>query len=256
MLQEQLADLESYGDKVGRDAMQQYRQHVEVVVSQLKKATPAPYAALVAAVAATSRQDEDYVASAPALPRHAVTPPAQTAPPERRDSPAAAAAATTTSKAAPSTTPQAPKISEATKTRLATQSRLQEDLTDELVGLAAALKTNTLAMEDKVRHRGTLLESAEGALDKSAAATKRSAARATAIYKKGRLNLCFKCLVMMILGCGFAAMFFFIRITTFTGYSREKARAASLAASGATVPPPAPVVAPSTSQPTDEDVEL
>ena len=44
---------------------------------------------------------------------------------------------------------------------------MQEDLTDELAGLAARLKSNTLAMEGRLKEREELLDGTETALDKS-----------------------------------------------------------------------------------------
>lgn len=43
----------------------------------------------------------------------------------------------------------------------------QEDLTDELAGMAAQLKSSTLAIEGRLRERGQLLDSTEAALDGS-----------------------------------------------------------------------------------------
>jgi hypothetical protein len=60
----------------------------------------------------------------------------------------------------------------------------QESLTDELASLAASLKTNTLAVEGRLKERAELLETTEAALDKSAQQTKRSAARAAQIHKQ------------------------------------------------------------------------
>jgi len=44
---------------------------------------------------------------------------------------------------------------------------LQEDLTEDLAGLAAQLKSNTLAIEGRLKERGQLLDSTEAALDTS-----------------------------------------------------------------------------------------
>jgi hypothetical protein len=44
---------------------------------------------------------------------------------------------------------------------------LQEDLTEELAGLAAQLKSSTQAIEGKLKERGQLLDGTEAALDTS-----------------------------------------------------------------------------------------
>jgi len=114
-------------------------------------------------------------------------------------------------------------LSDAAKARLTTQGKVHEALTDELVDMASALKTNTLAMEAKVKERGELLDGTEAALENSVAGTKASAAKATEAHRRGRINFCFTILVMFIIGTGFAAMYIFIRITSLTGYKAAKA---------------------------------
>jgi len=127
-------------------------------------------------------------------------------------------------------------LSNSAKARLASDSKAHEMLTDDLVGLASALKNNTLAMESKVRERGELVAGAEFALDRSVAGTKEAAARATAAHRRGRLNFCFTCLIMLIIGTGFAAMYIFIRITSFTGYKSSKAMKSAYLPPGGPVP--------------------
>jgi len=113
-------------------------------------------------------------------------------------------------------------LSTAAKSKLNTQGRVQEALTDELSDLAAAMKTNSLAMEAKVRERGTLLDGTEAALDKSATETKTASAKATVAHRRGRRNFCFTFLVLFIIGTVFVGMYVFIRITSLTGYRAAK----------------------------------
>jgi hypothetical protein len=79
-------------------------------------------------------------------------------------------------------------LSAAAHARLERDRRTHDALTDDLVGLAASLKANTLAMEGKVRERGSLLDSAEAALERSMQATKQSAAKATEIHNRSAGN--------------------------------------------------------------------
>jgi Membrane fusion protein Use1 len=129
-------------------------------------------------------------------------------------------------------------LSDTAKRKLNNQGRVQETLTDELADLAAAMKTNTLAMEAKVKERGTLLDGTEAALDKSATETKTAAARATVAHRRGRRNFCFTFLVLFIIGTVFVGMYLFIRITSITGYRAAKVVAAPPRVITEAPPPP------------------
>jgi hypothetical protein len=61
---------------------------------------------------------------------------------------------------------------------------MQDALTEELAGMAASLKSSTLAVEGKLRERGQLLDTTETALDHSLHHTRRSAAEAKNIHSK------------------------------------------------------------------------
>lgn len=128
-------------------------------------------------------------------------------------------------------------LSDAAKSKLNNQGRVQEALTDELADLAAAMKTNTLAMEAKVKERGTLLDGTEEALDKSAMETKTASANATVAHRRGRRNFCFTFLVLFIIGTVFVGMYLFIRITTITGYRAAKVVPPKIV-EPTTIPPP------------------
>lgn len=117
-------------------------------------------------------------------------------------------------------------LSSTAQLRLESQKKTQESLTDELVGLAAAMKSNTLALESKVHERGRLLDGTEMALNQSSYATKAAVVKAKAIHRRGRLNFCLSCLVILLICGGFAGMFVFIRVTSFVGYKKQSAKAA------------------------------
>lgn len=112
-------------------------------------------------------------------------------------------------------------ISEATKARLQSQAQVQESLTDELADMAAALKMNTKAVESKVQERGQLLETTEKALDTSLQGTRSSVASIMAARRSSRMNICFTLMILLLIGVGFAAMYIFIRVTSFTGYRAQ-----------------------------------
>lgn len=61
---------------------------------------------------------------------------------------------------------------------------LQETLTDELVGMAAAMRSSTAALEGRLAERGALLEDADDALQRSLDSTRRSRTRARRIVTR------------------------------------------------------------------------
>ena len=60
--------------------------------------------------------------------------------------------------------------------------RLQDALTDEMVGMAATLKSSTLALSGRLRERDALLDETDDALQRSLDNARRSRARARQIY--------------------------------------------------------------------------
>jgi hypothetical protein len=223
-LQEQLADLQSAG-RVEDGLLRRYRHAARALADQLERADVPAFCRLAAAAAAAPpRAPPGGGAPAPAD-RHRV--PAAVAPVlvPRLPPPAAAPP------------PRPVPVSDAARGRLAAQGQVQEVLTDELADMAAALKGSTLAMEGRVRERATLLDSTEEALERSLAGTKAAGAKAAAVHRRGRVNFCFTLLVMLIIGVGFAAMYLFIRVTSFTGYRSPRG-----AAPAPPPPPPPPLV--------------
>lgn len=118
-------------------------------------------------------------------------------------------------------------VSEATKTRLHRQSELQDSLADELADMASALKESTRAVEAKVQERNAVIDSTESHLEKSVQGTKSSVAGVEKARKSSRMNLCFTLFVFLAMGLGFAGMYIFIRVTSFTGYKSSRAQAPS-----------------------------
>ncbi|KAI8108467.1 hypothetical protein M9434_006492 [Picochlorum sp. BPE23] len=116
-------------------------------------------------------------------------------------------------------------VSEATKTRLHRQSELQDSLADELADMASALKESTKAVEAKVQERNAVIDSTESHLEKSVQGTKSSVAGVEKARKSSRMNLCFTLFVFLAMGLGFAGMYIFIRVTSFTGYKSSRAHA-------------------------------
>lgn len=115
-------------------------------------------------------------------------------------------------------------ISEAAKSRLEKQSKVQEALTDDLADLASALKESTLAVQTKVQARDALLSDTGDALETSVQGTRTSVARVEKARKQSRMNFCFTMLVIFVLVLGCAAMIVFIRVTTFVGYHTDRSK--------------------------------
>ena len=244
-LQEQLADLEDSG-RIHPTTLDNYRQRIGTLSSLLKRAEISDLCRILAPFQNSSTSTAAAAAAGPSS--TAPSAPNATNEPAPKPSirPTLPVAAVTVPKPAPTTTkegktaiapPPALKpiaLSDTAKTKLSNQGRVQEALTDELADLAAAMKTNTLAMEAKVKERGTLLDGTEAALDKSATETKTAAARATVAHRRGRRNFCFTFLVLFIIGTVFVGIYVFIRITSITGYRAAKVQVP------VTPPPPPP----------------
>ncbi|KFM23405.1 hypothetical protein F751_1101 [Auxenochlorella protothecoides] len=109
---------------------------------------------------------------------------------------------------------------------LDSQAQLQDALTDELAVLAASLKSNTLAMEGRVRERGSLLDATETALDRSLVGVKASNLGATAIHRKcdrwRRMGFCLTLLALLGIVSAFVGMYLFIKLTSLAGYRAVK----------------------------------
>ncbi len=61
---------------------------------------------------------------------------------------------------------------------------MQENLTDQLVPMAAALRRNAQAMEQAVSERGALLEDSETVLDGNVAAAGRAVKESKVVYQR------------------------------------------------------------------------
>ena len=113
-------------------------------------------------------------------------------------------------------------VSDAAKSRLEKESRIQEGLTDELADIASALKQSTRGVQSMVQERDTLLDATGEALETSLQGTRTSVSRVEKARVKNRMNFCFTMMVILLLVLGCAAMVIFIRITSFVGYKGQK----------------------------------
>lgn len=105
------------------------------------------------------------------------------------------------------------KLDAAAQTHIQKHRKLQEDLTDEMVGLARQLKESSLVMSQSIKSTEKILDSTEKAVEHSLASTGRVNTRAMGIYSKSFKTTCFTWLVMFIMTCIFIMVVLLIRIT-------------------------------------------
>ncbi|XP_037491311.1 uncharacterized protein LOC105632145 [Jatropha curcas] len=91
--------------------------------------------------------------------------------------------------------------------------KLQEDLTDEMVGLAQQLKESSLLMSQSLQNTEKILDSTENAIEQSLAGTGRANVRALEIYSKSSKTTCFTWLLIFLMTCVFIMVVLLIRVT-------------------------------------------
>ncbi|KAE9463873.1 hypothetical protein C3L33_04217, partial [Rhododendron williamsianum] len=105
------------------------------------------------------------------------------------------------------------KLDAAAQTHIQKHRKLQEDLTDEMVGLAKQLKESSLVMSQSIKNTEKILDSTEEAVEHSLASTGRVNTRAMDINSKTFKTTCFTWLVMFAMTCIFIMVVLLIRIT-------------------------------------------
>ncbi|KAK9131005.1 hypothetical protein Sjap_011492 [Stephania japonica] len=83
------------------------------------------------------------------------------------------------------------KLDTATQVHIEKHRKLQEDLTDEMVGLARQLKESSLVMHQSLKETEKLLDSTETAVEHSLASTGHANVRAMEIYSNSSKTSCF-----------------------------------------------------------------
>ncbi|XP_071698663.1 uncharacterized protein [Rutidosis leptorrhynchoides] len=91
--------------------------------------------------------------------------------------------------------------------------KLQEDLTDEMVGLARQLKESTLMMNQSIKNTEKILDSTEQAVEHSLASTGRANTQAMAVFSDTSKTSCFTWLVMFLMMCIFVMVVLLIKVT-------------------------------------------
>ncbi|KAA8538879.1 hypothetical protein F0562_025571 [Nyssa sinensis] len=91
--------------------------------------------------------------------------------------------------------------------------KLQEDLTDEMVGLARQLKESSLMMNQSITNTEKILDSTEKAVEHSLASTGRANTRAMEVYSDSFKTTCFTWLLIFGMTCIFIMVVLLIRVT-------------------------------------------
>ncbi|XP_028109825.1 uncharacterized protein LOC114308434 isoform X3 [Camellia sinensis] len=105
------------------------------------------------------------------------------------------------------------KLDAAARTHIDKHRKLQDDLTDEMVGLAQQLKESSLMMSQSLQNTKKILDSTEQAVEQSLASTGRANVRAMDIYSKSFKTTCFTWLLIFVMTCIFVMVVLLIRVT-------------------------------------------
>ncbi|XP_059670161.1 uncharacterized protein LOC132315776 [Cornus florida] len=105
------------------------------------------------------------------------------------------------------------KLDVAARSHIDKHRKLQEDLTDEMVGLARQLKESSLIMSQSVKNTEKILDSTEKAVEHSLARTGHASTRAMDIYSKTSKTTCFTWLILFAMTCIFIMVVLLIRVT-------------------------------------------
>ncbi|XP_021278627.1 uncharacterized protein LOC110412421 [Herrania umbratica] len=105
------------------------------------------------------------------------------------------------------------KLDAAAEAHIQKHRKLQEDLTDEMVGLARQLKDRSLMMSRSLENTEKILDSTEKAVERSLASTGHANARAMKIYSETSKTTCFQWLLIFAMTCIFIMVVLLIRVT-------------------------------------------
>ncbi|XP_022135542.1 uncharacterized protein LOC111007470 [Momordica charantia] len=105
------------------------------------------------------------------------------------------------------------KLDAAAISHIEKHRKLQEDLTDEMVGLAKQLKESSLIMSKSLENTEKILDSTEKAVEDSLATTGRVNKRAVEIYSESSKTSCFTWLAIFAMTCVFVMVVLLIRVT-------------------------------------------
>ncbi|KAG6403037.1 hypothetical protein SASPL_135253 [Salvia splendens] len=105
------------------------------------------------------------------------------------------------------------KLDAAAHAHIEKHRQLQEDLTDEMVGLARQLKESSLMMSQSIKNTEKVLDSTEKAVEQSLASTGHANTRAMEVYSQSLKTTCFTWLLIFAMTCIFVMVVLLIRVT-------------------------------------------
>ncbi|XP_010496143.1 PREDICTED: uncharacterized protein LOC104773263 [Camelina sativa] len=105
------------------------------------------------------------------------------------------------------------KLDSAAQAHIDKHRKLQEDLTDEMVGLARQLKERSQAISQSLQSTEKILDCTEEAIEQSLASTGHTTTRATKIYSQSSKTSCFQWLLIFAMTCVFIMVVLLIRVT-------------------------------------------
>ncbi|KAG8370772.1 hypothetical protein BUALT_Bualt13G0018300 [Buddleja alternifolia] len=112
-----------------------------------------------------------------------------------------------------SNTSKSVKLDAAAQVHIDKHRKLQEDLTDEMVGLARQLKESSLMMNQSLKNTEKILDSTEKAVEHSLASTGHANTRAVEVYSQSLKTSCFTWLLIFAMMCIFIMVVLLIRVT-------------------------------------------
>ena len=213
--------------------MTAYRARVATLAAALR---PASAPACVKALPRGAGVGAGGAPVPPARPAVPPPPPGAARPPQPHDTDAQRGELLAGARAAPTLPPPALRsvppaslavVTAGTRTAVERERALQDTLTDDLVGLAARLRSNAEGAAAAVARRGSLLDAAEATVENARGAAGRSVAEAKAVYATNRRGFWATCAAFLVVGGVFTATFVFIRATALFGYSKRKVAAAA-----------------------------
>lgn len=105
------------------------------------------------------------------------------------------------------------KLDTAAQAHITKHRKLQEDLTDEMVGLARQLKERSLMMNKSIQNTERILDSTEKAVEHSLASTGQANSQAMAVHSESFKTSCFTWFVMFLVTCVFVMVVLLIKVT-------------------------------------------
>ncbi|KMT13003.1 hypothetical protein BVRB_4g087180 [Beta vulgaris subsp. vulgaris] len=105
------------------------------------------------------------------------------------------------------------QLDDAAHSHIDKHRKLQEDLTDEMVGMAKQLKHSSLLMSQSLQNAEKILDSTEKAVEHSLASTSHANVRAMNVFSQSSKTSCFTWLLMFSMLLIFMMVVFLVRIT-------------------------------------------